>query len=210
MINLSYCVYLLLVARLEEQRERRRQIVRKSREKNPEKAAESSRRSVKKFREKNPERCREAVKKYRSSEKGKNQLKRYFQERKKKKKSQEEKDIRNAYLLKRYHSDPEYRLIVNYRTRLNNALKHNWKSGNTITLLGCSVTELRAHLEKQFQPGMTWENYGCGWHVDHIRPCANFENLADPDQQRKCFHFSNLQPLWALENLKKGDSYGGG
>jgi hypothetical protein len=51
---------------------------------------------------------------------------------------------------------------------------------------------------------MTWENYGPVWHVDHIRPCASFD-LTDPAQQRECFHFSNLQPLFAAENLAKGD-----
>ena len=60
------------------------------------------------------------------------------------------------------------------------------------------------HLEAQFKPGMTWDNYGLkGWHVDHIRPCASFD-LRDPEQQRRCFHYTNLQPLWAEENLKKG------
>ena len=52
---------------------------------------------------------------------------------------------------------------------------------------------------------MTWENHGIGgWHVDHIRPCADF-NLLDPEQQRQCFHFTNLQPLWAWQNLQKSD-----
>jgi hypothetical protein len=55
----------------------------------------------------------------------------------------------------------------------------------------------------RFRPGMTWENYGPVWHVDHIKPCAKFD-LTDPDQQRACFHFSNLQPLFADENLRKG------
>ena len=69
-------------------------------------------------------------------------------------------------------------------------------------LVGCSVEEVRAHLEAQFSPGMTWDNYG-DWHVDHIRPCASFENPADPE----CWHFSNLQPLWAEDNLRKSDKW---
>jgi hypothetical protein len=64
---------------------------------------------------------------------------------------------------------------------------------------------LRAHLEAQFVPGMTWANHGA-WHVDHIRPCASF-NLEDPAEQRVCFHFSNLQPLWAQDNLAKGATW---
>lgn len=69
-------------------------------------------------------------------------------------------------------------------------------------MIGCSIAELRAHLESKFQAGMTWANYG-EWHIDHERPVASFD-LRDPEQQRQCFHFTNLQPLWADENNKKG------
>lgn len=72
-------------------------------------------------------------------------------------------------------------------------------------LIGCSVEELKTHLEKQFQPGMTFENYGA-WHVDHIRPCASFD-LQDPKQAAECFNWRNLQPLWAADNIRKSDSY---
>jgi hypothetical protein len=69
-------------------------------------------------------------------------------------------------------------------------------------LLGCTRAEFLAHIEAQFQPGMTWENRSL-WHIDHIRPCAGFDML-DPAQQRVCFHYTNLQPLWAADNIKKG------
>ena len=49
---------------------------------------------------------------------------------------------------------------------------------------------------------MTWQNYGDGWHIDHIHPCAAFD-LTDPEQQKACFHWSNLQPLWAIDNFRK-------
>lgn len=111
-----------------------------------------------------------------------------------------------AYAVRRYQTDSNYRLIVNTRTRLTLALRGRIKSGRTFELLGCTLSELRAHLEKQFRPGMTWENYGPVWHADHIRPCASFD-LADPEQQKICFHFSNLQPLFKEENLKKGAKY---
>jgi hypothetical protein len=61
------------------------------------------------------------------------------------------------------------------------------------------------HLQLQFRDGMSWNNYGRVWHVDHIKPCASF-NLLDESEQLKCFHYSNLQPLFAHENLVKGDS----
>lgn len=78
-------------------------------------------------------------------------------------------------------------------------------------LLGCSVDELKKYLEYKFLPDMSWDNYGnpnkdntdC-WHIDHIIPCASFD-LTDPEQQKKCFHYTNLQPLWAKDNIKKRD-----
>ena len=72
-------------------------------------------------------------------------------------------------------------------------------------LLGCSIEKLWEHLESKFQPGMTRENHG-KWHIDHIRPCISF-NLTDLEQQKICFHYTNLQPLWAEDNLKKGAKY---
>lgn len=97
---------------------------------------------------------------------------------------------------------PKYRLCNNLRKRCWHALKGHSKSASTLKLLGCSVEHLRAHLESLFQPGMSWENYG-EWHVDHIKPCDSFD-LTDPEQQRACFCWTNLQPLWRLDNIRKG------
>lgn len=70
-------------------------------------------------------------------------------------------------------------------------------------MTGLTIEELKIYLESKFQEGMNWSNYGMhGWHVDHIKPCSKFD-LSDPDQQRKCFHYTNLQPLWAKENKVK-------
>lgn len=88
------------------------------------------------------------------------------------------------------------------RTRIQHALRGVDKAARTLELLGCSVQYLRDWLAWQFVPGMTWENYG-QWHVDHIKPCAAFD-LNDPAQQRECFNYMNLQPLWAKDNLMKG------
>lgn len=79
------------------------------------------------------------------------------------------------------------------------------KSSRTFDLIGCSPTELRAHIEALFLPGMSWENRHL-WHVDHKRPLASFD-LRDPVQQRAAFHYTNLQPLWAEDNRRKSDSY---
>ena len=100
---------------------------------------------------------------------------------------------------------PRYVLENNIRSRLHQAMTGYRKSAKTLVLLGCSIPELKAHLERQFLPGMTWANRSA-WHIDHIRPCSSFD-LLDPEQQRCCFHFSNLQPLWAADNLRKSDKW---
>jgi hypothetical protein len=76
------------------------------------------------------------------------------------------------------------------------------KKGKTMELVGCTTENVMKHLESKFTEGMTWENYG-QWHIDHIKPCASF-NLEDVEEQKKCFHWTNLQPLWAKDNLVKG------
>ena len=72
-------------------------------------------------------------------------------------------------------------------------------------LVGCTLAELCTHLETQFVDGMSWDNRK-DWHIDHIRPCGSFD-LTDPEQQAQCFHYTNLQPLWARDNLEKSDAY---
>ena len=97
------------------------------------------------------------------------------------------------------------RIAVNLRRRLRKAVLGRAKSAQTLDLLGCTVDHLLGHLAAQFQPGMNWDNYG-EWHIDHVRPCASFD-LTDLEQQRQCFHYSNLQPLWAADNLAKSDKW---
>jgi hypothetical protein len=119
-------------------------------------------------------------------------------------------DIRaysRAYQVARRQSDPQYRLRCALAGRVSTALRKQYgqKAAKTMALVGCTIPELMAHLEAQFLPGMTWDNHSLdGWHVDHIRPCASFD-LTDPEQQRECFHYTNLQPLWAFDNISKGD-----
>ena len=86
------------------------------------------------------------------------------------------------------------------RTRLNGS-----KKNSTFDLIGCSLDELKVHLEQQFEPGMTWENYGGkdGWQIDHIIPISYFD-LTKEENQRICLNYRNLQPLWAKENDSKG------
>lgn len=102
---------------------------------------------------------------------------------------------------------PNYRIASILRSRICKALKAQKaiKSASLLELLGCELDKLRAHIASKFRKGMTWENYGPVWHVDHERPCSLFD-LSDEVQQRACFHFSNLQPLFAGDNLRKGAS----
>jgi hypothetical protein len=107
---------------------------------------------------------------------------------------------RRKYLQNRRDNDPQYRAMMALHCRLYIAAKQ--KTGKTMELTGCTRDELMGHLASKFTEGMTWQNYG-EWHIDHIRPCASFD-LTCAEQQRECFHWSNLQPLWAADNLKKG------
>ncbi len=117
------------------------------------------------------------------------------------------KEKKKAYHRNRRKTDIEYAMLCNMRKRLWDALKGHSKSASTMQLIGCTVGELMLYLETQFTDGMSWDNYG-RWHVDHIKPCAVFD-LTDPAQQKECFHYSNLQPLWAKENIAKGAKYAG-
>jgi hypothetical protein len=114
--------------------------------------------------------------------------------------------MQNAYTKKRRRTDPSFRLKLNLRTRIWNALKGKNKSASTMELIGCTIEELWVHLESspKWELWMTRENYGGGrWDVDHIKACAKFD-FTDPAQQRICCHWSNLQPMEHIANIKKG------
>lgn len=106
------------------------------------------------------------------------------------------------YVMNRRKTDPEYALVARLRRRIRSALSHKNRSDRFWDLTGCSRQQLFSHIENQFSDGMSWNNSSL-WHVDHIMPCASFD-LTDPAQQRRCFHYTNLQPLWARDNLAKG------
>ncbi len=155
---------------------------------------------------------------YKKSEKYKLYCKKYNKEYAKKHRKQLSADaaIRRGNNLPRYRKyDKEYRLkyhsiphnkIAHYlRTRLRIVLKSNKKSKTTEKLIGCSFKFLKYYLQYKFKLGMSWDNYG-KWHIDHIRPCASFD-LSKAEEQSKCFNYTNLQPLWAKENLRKGSRY---
>ena len=106
---------------------------------------------------------------------------------------------------KKRQTNINYKLSKGLRTRLWSAIKDNQKTGSAVKDLGCSIDELKSYLEFKFLPDMSWDNYGqYGWHIDHIKPLSSF-NLTDRKQLLEACHYTNLQPLWAKDNLSKSD-----
>ena len=114
---------------------------------------------------------------------------------------------RKAYTNNRFKTDIQYKLSHNLRVRLYRALKDNQKIGSAVKDLGCTIQQLKQHLESKFQPGMSWDNHTLdGWHIDHIKPLSSFD-LSDRKQLLEACHYTNLQPLWAKDNLSKSDNF---
>jgi ribosomal protein L20 len=134
-----------------------------------------------------------------------------------------------AYMARKRKEDPEgekaklkawrqgnlnFKVSKALRGRVNCAIRkalgsNGKKCDHTMTLVGCTVKEVIVHIERQFRIGMTWDNWGNKegfWNIDHIRPCASFD-LRDHVQQRQCFHWTNIQPLWWRENMEKGNKW---
>ena len=136
----------------------------------------------KEYYENNTERCKEASKNWKKSH---------------------ETEIRQ-YKKAKYHNDLNHKIAHLLRARLYHALKGNSKKGSAVDLLGCSIEELRSYLEAQFKEGMTWDNHGIVWEIDHISPLSKAD-LQDFDQLAKVCHYTNLQPLTVAENRSKSD-----
>ena len=105
------------------------------------------------------------------------------------------------YEKQRRANDPIFRLIKSTRSRMAGVLSGR-KAFDSMRLVGCTASQLKKHLEAQFEQGMTWDNFGTYWHADHIIPLAWFD-LNDPNQQRWAFNYINLQPLKKEDNLRK-------
>lgn len=201
-------------------REEKRKIYQKAYQQRPE-VKERMKLSIKTYYERNKERRKEQMKaaSKRYYENNKEVLKavynKHYQDNKEKYKAAQKEWYKNnkqirisyntEYKKKRRKVDPIYRLQDNIRTRLRRAIKNSeGKKENTFNdLLGCTIEEAKRHIEKQWLPGMSWENYSYkGWHLDHIKPVNTFD-LTDPEQQKQCFHYTNLRPLWAKDNMTR-------
>jgi hypothetical protein len=185
-----------------ENRAKNSDYIKAYRKKNHHKYKEKADEYKKQWYQKNKERVKQKRKKYYYDNKEKilNSLKIY------KAKNKEKINI-NAknYMVSRRKRDIRFRILCTLRCRISKFISKDKNDSTCLKLLGCTINELKTHLEKRFKQGMTWGNYGKkGWHIDHIIPCASF-NLTDMKQQREeCFHYTNLQPLWWWENLSKG------
>lgn len=118
------------------------------------------------------------------------------------------KDRRNTTRRRRKREDPAWAMADRLRKRVGRAIRDyapGMKLRQTKQYIGCDMDTFMAHIESLFVEGMSWDNRHC-WHLDHIRPCSSFD-LTDPEQQKQCFHYTNLQPLWARDNLIKNDTY---
>lgn len=165
---------------------------------------------------KSPNKQKESNKKYLSNltieqkNKQKESNKKYYKKNKQKRLASNKKwrkdnpNWQKNYENNRRLNDVEYRITGVLRSRLSQAVKK--QSGikeSTKKLIGCDIHFLIKYLESQFSEGMSWYNYG-EWHIDHIKACANF-NLKKIENQEICFHYSNLQPLWAEDNIRKSN-----
>lgn len=119
------------------------------------------------------------------------------------------KEKYNEHHKKRYKEDILFKLKKNIRTSLCQHLKSKKqyiKHQSSITLLGCSLEQYKQHLESQFKPEMTWDNHGVVWEIDHVVPCDSFD-LSKLEEQQKCFHYINLQPLFKTTEIAKQKGY---
>jgi hypothetical protein len=155
------------------------------------------------------------AKNYNQSDKRKETLKRYYKTDKGKETtkkrinryehSEKGKTRRKKYIKEKIKTNPVFKIIINHRSRLNKFLKvkNIKKTNKSFKMIGCTPEFLKQHLEKQFKQGMTWKNNTPkGWHVDHRKPISS---ATTPKDAERLSHYTNLQPMWATENLKKGN-----
>jgi hypothetical protein len=149
---------------------------------------EAKREQNERWKKENPEKYREMMQNW------------YVNNRDKKLRQNRENEI------KRLQNDPMCRIVKNLRGRISGLVSGRLKSAPTLILLGCSLEFFKEYLASQFRDGMSWENYGVYWHIDHIKPCSLFD-LSKQEEQNVCFHYTNMQPLLAKENLAKHNKF---
>ena len=145
----------------------------------------------------------------RNKEKRKEQMKKYREENRERCNSltaaskRRRREYINEYERTKYHSDPQYALKKRLRRRMKLALAKGWKTGSAVRDLGCSIDFFKEYIEGLWAEGMSWDNT-TEWHLDHIKPLDSFD-LTDEVQFKEACHYTNIQPLWAMDNLRKGN-----
>lgn len=166
------------------------------------------------YRKKNKSAIKELWKKYYDDHRGeRKQYNKEYKENHKEALNQYRKEHRrkfNEYERQRKQEDPCFKLACNLRNRIYCAVKYNSKVGSAVRDLGCSIQELKQRFETMFYPNpktdesMSWDNHGIfGWHIDHVKPLVSFD-LTDRKQFLEACHYTNLRPLWAIQNLSEG------
>jgi len=180
--------------RTDRRRAKQREYAAKYRETNRDKVQESDAA----YREHNRDRLREKQRQDRENNRDK------WRERwRSEPRTERRREFERRYRKKR-QGIPKERLARALRGRIRDALAGKFRAGSPVRDLGCTLDELVAHIEAQWTEGMSWDAYGQrGWHIDHIKPLASFD-LTDRGQFLEAAHYTNLQPLWAIDNLKKG------
>ena len=161
----------------------------------------------KEFREKYPERVREQEKKTKENRKDsiKREQSEYFQKNKEKIYKRHNEWVKNnPDKVKKYMTEQK-RIAKNLRHELSRIYQGRTKFPKVelLELLGCSPEFYREYIQSKFSPGMSFDNYG-EWHIDHIIPCSSFD-MNNHEQQKLCFHYSNTQPLWRIDNIRKSN-----
>ena len=164
------------------------------------------------YRDEKKEHIKETKKKYYGENKDKliEHSKEWYHDNKAKKKEYdkeyitkpENKKKRNERENIRRQTDVNYKMAINLRNRMRKAIRTGQKAGSAVEDLGISIEAFKMYLAEQFEDGMTWENYGTLWHIDHIEPLRCFD-LTNRDQFLEAANWMNLRPLWAIDNLKK-------
>lgn len=167
---------------------------RQFREKNPEAEKETQAR----YKRKHPHVVKERTAEWRS--KNREWMAEYSREYHKDPLNQARRRATAREYYRKRRMDPAFRIAAAQRSRVWELVKLG-KADRSISL-GLTSEMLREHLARKFEPGMTWNNYGSAWHVDHVVPCCEFD-LTKPAELRKCFALHNLQPAWAKVNLRK-------
>ena len=191
-----------------EERMEKRRAYERDRWNNDPKQRERLRLKTKRHAEKNQDAARERRRRWYDTEAGK--AARLASEKRRRAKFTSEKKceinrVRQARRMERMKTDMAMVVTRRLRDRLREITVGQMRSKRVAELVGCSPSELKAHIESLFLAGMSWDNRS-EWHIDHKRPCSSFD-LTDPKQVAACFHYSNLQPLWALDNLRKAAKY---